>query len=155
MSIQSEIDRIAQNVSDSLDAVAAKGVTVPAGSTSDDLPSLIASIPTGSGGIESGSNYIKFPEGTMIQWAKVGVSAVGGASGSHVWTFPQEFYDTNYVVTATVATGTQVNTRSRVIASSYNTTDITVYWRNEASGSSYTVNVACIAIGRWKAVASA
>lgn len=52
MSIQSEIDRISQNVSDSLDAVAAKGATVPAGSTSDDLPSLIASIQTG-GAVES------------------------------------------------------------------------------------------------------
>lgn len=44
MSIATEITRIAKNVSDSLDAVAAKGVTVPSGSTSDDLPDLIASI---------------------------------------------------------------------------------------------------------------
>lgn len=49
MSISSQISRISQNVSDSLDAVAAKGVTVPSGSTSDDLPELIAAIPTGSG----------------------------------------------------------------------------------------------------------
>lgn len=47
MSISSEISRIAQNVSDSLDAVAAKGVTVPTGSTSDDLPDLIAQISGG------------------------------------------------------------------------------------------------------------
>lgn len=45
MSIQSEINRISGNVSDSLDAVAAKGVTVPQGANSDDLPTLIASIP--------------------------------------------------------------------------------------------------------------
>lgn len=50
MSISSEISRIAGNVADSLDAVAAKGVTVPAGSTSDDLPGLIAQI-TGGGGM--------------------------------------------------------------------------------------------------------
>ena len=50
MSIASEISRIAGNVADSLDAVAAKGVTVPAGSTSDDLPGLIAQI-TGGGGM--------------------------------------------------------------------------------------------------------
>ena len=49
MSIASEIARISQNVSDSLDAVAAKGVTVPSGSTSDDLAGLIALISTGSG----------------------------------------------------------------------------------------------------------
>lgn len=48
MSIQSEITRISENVSDSLDAVAEKGVTVPLGSTSDDLPDLIRSIQTGS-----------------------------------------------------------------------------------------------------------
>ena len=49
MSIVSEISRISQNVSDSLDAVAAKGVVVPSGSTSDDLPELIAQITSGSG----------------------------------------------------------------------------------------------------------
>lgn len=49
MSIATEITRIAKNVSDSLNAVAAKGVTVPSGSTSDDLPDLIAAIPSGGG----------------------------------------------------------------------------------------------------------
>lgn len=48
MSIATEIARISKNVSDSFDAVETKGVTVPAGSTSDDLPSLILSIPAGS-----------------------------------------------------------------------------------------------------------
>ena len=48
MSIQSEITRISGNISDSLDAVAAKGVTVPSGANSDDLPALIASISGGS-----------------------------------------------------------------------------------------------------------
>ena len=47
MSISSEISRISQNVSDSLSAVAAKGVSVPSGSTSDNLPTLISSINTG------------------------------------------------------------------------------------------------------------
>lgn len=49
LSIQSEITRISQNISDSLDAVEAKGVAIPTGSTSDDLAGLIAQIPTGSG----------------------------------------------------------------------------------------------------------
>ena len=49
MSISSEISRISQNVADSLTAVAAKGVTVPAGSNSDDLPGLIALIQQGAG----------------------------------------------------------------------------------------------------------
>ena len=50
MSISSEITRISGNVSDAFDAIEAKGVTVPSGSTSDDLSTLIAQIPTGSGG---------------------------------------------------------------------------------------------------------
>lgn len=50
MSISSEITRISGNVSDSLSAVAAKGVTVPSGSTSDDLAGLIAQIQTGGSG---------------------------------------------------------------------------------------------------------
>lgn len=41
MSIQSEITRISGNVSNSLTAVANKGVTVPSGSNSDDLADLI------------------------------------------------------------------------------------------------------------------
>ena len=49
MSIASEISRISQNVADSVTEVAAKGVIVPSGSNSDDLPELIRSIPTGSG----------------------------------------------------------------------------------------------------------
>ena len=49
MSIASEISRISQNVADSLDAVASKGVTVPSGSTSDDLAALILQIQTGAG----------------------------------------------------------------------------------------------------------
>lgn len=51
MSIASEINRISQNVADSLTAVANKGVTVPSGSTSDDLPGLIAQITGGGGAI--------------------------------------------------------------------------------------------------------
>lgn len=46
MSISSEITRISQNVANSLTAVASKGATVPSGSNSDDLPTLIASLPS-------------------------------------------------------------------------------------------------------------
>ena len=48
MSISSEITRISGNVSDALTAIAAKGVTVPSGSNSDDLADLIALISGGS-----------------------------------------------------------------------------------------------------------
>lgn len=49
MSIQSEITRIAGNVSDALTEISNKGVVVPVGSNSDDLATLIAQI-TGGGG---------------------------------------------------------------------------------------------------------
>lgn len=47
MSISRELARITGARDDSFDAVAAKGVTVPFGATIDDLPTLIAAIPTG------------------------------------------------------------------------------------------------------------
>lgn len=49
MSIQSEINRISGNVSDALTAIEAKGVTIPSGSNSDDLATLIGQIQTGGG----------------------------------------------------------------------------------------------------------
>ena len=51
MSVQTEIDRISGNVSAALTPIAGKGVPVPAGSTSDALAELIASIQAGGGGI--------------------------------------------------------------------------------------------------------
>lgn len=48
--IANEITRITGNITDSLEAVADKGVTVPTGSNSDDLAGLIALISTGGGG---------------------------------------------------------------------------------------------------------
>lgn len=48
MSIQSEITRITNKRDASFTAVANKGVTVPSGSTIDDLPSLIGAISTSS-----------------------------------------------------------------------------------------------------------
>lgn len=50
MSVQTQIDRISGNVSAALSAIAEKGVTVPDGSNSDALASLIASIEAGGGG---------------------------------------------------------------------------------------------------------
>ena len=50
MSIASEITRISSNVSDALTAIAQKGVTVPSGSNSDDLATLIAQISGGGTG---------------------------------------------------------------------------------------------------------
>ena len=74
MSIASEISRLSQNVSDSLDAVAAKGVTVPSGSNSDDLAGLIAQITAGSGSaiaiedvLDAHGGYVRHITGVSLQ----------------------------------------------------------------------------------------
>ena len=50
MSVQTQIDRIAGNVTAALSAIGEKGVTVPDGSNSNNLAELIAQI--SSGGME-------------------------------------------------------------------------------------------------------
>lgn len=52
MSIQSEINRIRNNINAALDELEARGTDVPAGASSDDLAALIASqiIPVSNGG---------------------------------------------------------------------------------------------------------
>ena len=57
MSISSEITRIQNKRDLSFAEVANKGVTVPAGSTIDDLPGLIAQIEQGSGSGSGGIIY--------------------------------------------------------------------------------------------------
>lgn len=46
MSISSEISRLSTNVKNTLSAIAEKGVSVPSGSTSDDMASLVSQIST-------------------------------------------------------------------------------------------------------------
>lgn len=65
MSISSEISRISSNVADALTAIGSKGVTVPQGSTSDDLATLIGSIQTGGGGTTH-TIYFEFSDGTDV-----------------------------------------------------------------------------------------
>ena len=60
MSIQTQIDRIAGNVSAALTAIADKGVTVPSGSTSDALHDLILSIEAGGDSV-----FAKVATGTI------------------------------------------------------------------------------------------
>lgn len=73
MSIPTQITRLSGNVSDSLAAVAAKGVTVPAGSNSDDLAGLIALIP--SGGVD-GDN-LAYGGAAIVGSAIVGTAVAG------------------------------------------------------------------------------
>ena len=86
MSIASEISRISQNVADSLDAVATKGVTVPSGSNSDDLASLILQIQTGAGSAITITDEVDSHGGTIrhinaVSLAGITVSAAHLESG--------------------------------------------------------------------------
>lgn len=76
MSIASEITRLQSVKSDILNALAAKGVTVPAGSALDDVPGLVASIPSG-GSIDivpSGGYYV---QGKALNYYANNVSGTG------------------------------------------------------------------------------
>lgn len=71
MSIASAITALQGASSDIASAIAAKGVTVPAGSGFDDYASLIASIPTGGGGTAFGSR-ISYLESSGTQYISTG-----------------------------------------------------------------------------------
>ena len=71
MSVQTQIDRISDNVSAALSAIEAKGAAVPVGSTSDDLANLILTIgakvtvsttdlTAGSSALPSGEVYLVY-----------------------------------------------------------------------------------------------
>lgn len=67
MSIASEISRISGNITDAFDAIEDKGVTVPTGSTSDDLANLISQISGGGGGNVIVSETTDSHGGTVIE----------------------------------------------------------------------------------------
>ena len=64
MSIATDVSRIKGNITAALAAIADKGVTVPDGSTSDALASLIASIEAGGGGVTGITYGIYIPSVT-------------------------------------------------------------------------------------------
>lgn len=84
MSIASEITRISGNVANSLDAVAAKGVTVPSGSNSDDLAGLIAQISSGGTGAISIVDTADAAGGTVRTITAVDISDTTAAAGDVV-----------------------------------------------------------------------
>lgn len=91
MSIATDVSRIKGNINAALAAIADKGVTVPAGSTSDALAGLIASIEAGGGGsgAESGEwacgTYT--PSETIIIGTKSHVTIETGLSSIRFFAF--------------------------------------------------------------------
>ena len=108
-------------------------------------------------GSNSNGRYIKFADGTLMQWcrfAKTGLSFndIGGnwfRTANFTNTFPIAFYDTNVSSFFT-------SSRHYVASLSNNggTISTTTYgWliKTVVSGSSYDVEISALFIGRWKA----
>lgn len=102
MSIATQIARISGNVADALTAVANKGVTVPTGSTSDDLADLIALIQTGGGGniiTQDQDGYLVFDaqngDITIIQDAEGYLVIEPESESSYTW---ETVFDANATV---------------------------------------------------------
>lgn len=55
MSVQTEIDRISNNVAETLSAIEAKGVTVAEDATSDDMAALVSGIEVATVTVYSGA----------------------------------------------------------------------------------------------------
>lgn len=107
MSVQSQITRLKNNVAASLQAVAAKGVTVSEDATSDDLPSLIAEIVSGGGDI-NGKNFVcgqvTLASSTTSSIVLAKVSDLSFTINGNftdkvavVWCNPQDSYSSNLV----------------------------------------------------------
>ena len=103
MSIQSEITRLSGNVTDAFTAITAKGVTVPSGSNSDDLYSLIMQISGGGTEVISITDTSDSAGGTVRTITALDISdttavAADVASGKY-------FYTANGTKTAGTASG--------------------------------------------------
>lgn len=88
MSIQSEITRLSGNVSDALNAIEAKGVTIPTGANSDDLADLIGQISGGG----TGGTITQDQDGYLVLSPDGGG---GGGGGGDFSTFDVEIVN-NY-----------------------------------------------------------
>lgn len=90
MSISSEILRISGNISDALDEISNKGVTIPSGSNSDDLASLIRQISGGDGYVwqdQDGYVHLSSEQGTqpIVDSLTVSGSGTYEAPTGHVY----------------------------------------------------------------------
>lgn len=65
MSVQTQINRIAENIRRALSAVSSKGVSVPTGSNSDDLSDLIGGINNGAGNTATASDILSGKTATV------------------------------------------------------------------------------------------
>ena len=107
----------------------------------------------GSPIIESGSNWVRYADGTQICWGNASHTYGSGASYGNIWwdsspksvTFPIEF-SSNPVVSATGVTSGVGGIRGVSVS----TSGFTYTFWNGGSQSNFGIGVHYIAIGKWK-----
>ena len=138
MSISSEISRISGNVSAALTAIAAKGVTVPPGSNSDDLADLIALIGpnlTTKSITLNGTYAASSEQGAPDGFSSVTVNVQNGASMTEV----QNQYGTELVITSAQGAGPSATQHTITLGlSDDSTVTIPVYYDNSLIGTMIT-----------------
>ncbi len=140
MSIQSEINRIAGNVSDAFDAIELKGVTVPSTATSDDLATLIGQISGGGVSLQAKTNINPttssqtitadagydglssvqinaMPSGSATPAANITGSGASVTVGTNTITLSKTISNTPQVTAGYVSSGTAGNSNVSLVAS--------------------------------------
>lgn len=122
----------------------------------EQLFEIVPSIPTLKKELESlngklpseGESYIKFPDGTLMQWGKVESPRNGPSYGIINFMYP--FLDKNYFVLATPIYP-NANIPTFTVSIDKNSTDkATVYFRTNNSENLTDAFASWFAIGRWK-----
>lgn len=98
---------------------------------------------------EEKDNYIKFQDGTIVQWGRI--QSPANSQGYNTITFPIKFVDTNYILQATPQYASSSFPVFAVSVQRISTTASYVYFRQSDNISMITGAYAhWLAIGKWK-----
>ena len=98
---------------------------------------------------EEGDNYIKFKDGTVIQWGRANSGASSG--GAVTINFPVPFIDASYRITATPEYASSSYPVFLTSAQRVNKERAVIYFRQAYTAAVITgVNANWVAVGRWK-----
>lgn len=141
MSIQSEINRIAGARDDAFDAIEDKGVTVPQGSTIDDMADLIAQISGGGGG---GDAYavisVTYPAGSTCTCTKGSTTLRAvGTSGLYNFLVPESG---SWTVSCT--NGTDSDSKTVSITAQYEIVDVELSYISNVLNNNSWANISII-----------
>lgn len=95
-------------------------------------------------------NYIKFADGTLIQWGRV--NSPGSEPGTGTVIFPMAFADTNYVLEATPEYGGSAYPVFEVSCQRIDASKAVFYFKQNGNTSAIITGVYAfwLAIGKWK-----